>query len=133
MKFWKRKKQGNSRDPKVQLDPMADPTSIGNLILKHKMIDSEKFAEILERYREVAENRYLGQFMVEQTDIGLTQGQLDFLLLKQQTLRKQQLQDSNLDHSDVMRAIRIAQSVQDQFADSVDALADATSVGKVKA
>jgi hypothetical protein len=98
--------------------PHEDPTSIGNLIVDHGILNRKDFSRLLEIFKS-KEDKLLGQFIMEHTN--MTKEQLEYLLLKQKTMRRR-IGHSDIEHADIMNALKIAESAQDNYSIQIDKL-----------
>lgn len=112
------------RHKDVLIDPEADPTSIGNLIVADGLITHEKLLELVVEFQQYA-GSMLGIFLVEKGV--LSAEKLQLVLLRQKAVR-----NGGVEHEHVMEAMRIADGMQARVTTQVDRLVSVTAFAASK-
>lgn len=103
-----------------ELPPSEDPTSIGNLVVRHEMCTPLEMSRLLQEFQASTVEQLLGKFLVSKGI--LTEEQLELLLLKQAAER-----NGGVEHEHVMRALKLAESTGQKSEESTDRFIEATS------
>jgi len=90
-----------------------DRTSLGNLLLKEKIVDHEKLTELLSEFMNGEHGGYFGQFLIKKGV--LTREKLEFILIRQSASRSGGVEDHH-----VAQAKKIAAKTSSKLMDEVD-------------
>lgn len=94
-----------------------DKTSLGNLLLKEKVINQDELTELLSEFKSVNSGGYFGQFLI--TKGVLTREKLEFVLIRQSASRTGGVKDHHVE-----RAKQIAAKTSMKLMEEADGFLD---------
>ena len=103
-----------------------DQSSLGNLLIREKILDQDELAELLVEFNDLKVEELLGQFLVRKEI--LTPEKLELLLIRQEAER-----NGGVEKRHVKQALQLANSTSQKVQKGVDEFISCTQVAMAKA